>query len=230
MKRTRFLPAFLLLAFALGAVSCDLLVPTPDPELEMSIDLASPLEINAEGGRVSVQIESNCPWRAQAYPGNGFYFIRMVTSKGESGTSTLEFEVIPNLLAMQKLGSVQVTASNEKGQRTFEISVRQSGAEPFAELLDWQDPLVPAEGGTVSLRILSNTSAALICRDPAIRISIEDDPNGLISGNPVTSRVAITVPANPSTEARSFNLELICATQAGKFSMGTFVLRQAAGA
>ena len=134
------------------------------------------------------------------------------------------------LLTIQKIGSVQVTASNEIGQRTFEIVVTQSGAEPFAELLDWQDPLVPSEGGTVSLRILSNTAAYLNCRDQGIRITIEDAPGGFSGEQPVTSKVTITVPANPKPEARSFNLELVCFTKPKMVTMGTFVLRQAAGA
>ena len=230
MKRTCYLQAFLLLAISFAAVSCDWLAPTPDPEPEMKIDLASPLNVSAEGGKVSAQIESNCPWQAQAFPGNGFYFITMVTTKGESGTSTLEFVVKPNLLAIQKLGSIQVTASNEIGQLTFEIVVTQSGAEPFAELLDWQDPLVPSEGGTVSLRILSNTAASLNCRDQGIRITIEDAPGGFSGEQPVTSKVTITVPANPKPEARSFNLELVCFSKPKMVTMGTFVLRQAAGA
>ena len=230
MKRTCYLQAFLLLAITLGAVSCEWLAPTPDPEPEMKIDLPSALEVSAEGGKVSAQIESNCPWQAQAFPGNGFYFITMVTTKGESGTSTLEFVVKPNLLAIQKLGSIQVTASNEIGQLTFEIVVTQSGAEPFAELLDWQDPLVPAEGGMVSLKIRSNTAASLNCRDQAIRIMIEDNPNGFSAEQPVTSNVTITVLANPKPEARSFNLELVCITKPQMVTMGTFVLRQAAGA
>ena len=230
MKRTCYLQVFLLLAISFAAVSCEWLAPTPDPEPEMKIDLPSTLEVSAEGGKVSAQIESNCPWQAQAFPGNGFYFITMVTPKGESGTSTLEFVVKPNLLAIQKLGSIQVIAENAKGQRTYDIAVRQLAAEPFAQILDWDDPLVPAEGGTITIRVVYNTTTGLVCLNRDISFYWEDIDPGFSGGQPVTSRVTITVPANPSTEARSFNLELVCITHAGKIAMGTLVLRQAAGA
>ena len=61
-------------------------------------------------------------------------------------------------------------------------------------------------------------------------ITIEDDPGGFSGEQPVTSKVTITVPANPKPEARSFNLELVCITKPKMVTMGTFVLRQAAGA
>ena len=226
MKRTCLLQAFLLLAFALGAVSCDLLVLTP----QMKIDIQPELEVGVEGGKFSARIETNCPWRAQVYAPTGVKFISMVTSQGEAGTSTLEFEVKPNLIATLRGNTIQVIAENAKGQRTFDIAVRQLAAEPFAQILDWEDPLVPAEGGTVTIKVVYNTTTGLVCLNRDIRIVWADNDPGFSGGQPVTSRVTITVPANPSTEARSFNLELVCVTHAGKISMGTLVLRQAAGA
>ena len=108
-----------LLALFWLLVSCDYLEAlNPEPQMTFSIDLSKSVTVEAEGGKISIPLESNSPWQASFSPATGVWFVSLLRYKGEAGSGMLEFEVRPNLLSSLRAGVISLRCVNKKGVQT----------------------------------------------------------------------------------------------------------------
>ena len=198
---------FSLLALSLLLVSCDYLEAlNPEPKMTFGIDINQAVTVTEEGGIISIPIESNGSWLATAMGTSGVAFISLITSKGEKGSSTLEFNVKPNLLTQNRYGTISLSCENKKGIQTYIIGIAQLGAEAFAMILDWDEPVIPAEGGSLTMKVLTNCAWGFMANDADVTVVEMKAPSSLSMTDPDTYELTLAIAKNPGTEPRTFQL------------------------
>lgn len=216
-----------LLALFWLLVSCDYLEAlNPEPQMTFSIDLSKSVTVEAEGGKISIPLESNSPWQASFSPATGVWFVSLLKYKGEAGSGTLEFEVRPNLLSNLRAGVISLRCVNRKGVQTYEISIAQLAAEPFARILDWDEPVIPAEGGSLTLRILTNCPWGYTVDNADVTLVEIKEPAVLSPTDPPIYELTLAVAKNPGTVRRTFLLNLTNRFQGSK-TIATYTFYQA---
>jgi hypothetical protein len=204
MRRT----FFILLAISWMLASCEFF-PT-DPKLTTSVE--DYLSFDAEGGDVSIMVSSNCDWEAEGIATVGFYFLSVSPASGRSGDNVLKIHARENLRYGRRTAAVRLKYRNPytgTGEtRELQIPVYQEGSPAKVWFENWQEPTLPAEGGSFTADLLNNGCLwNIFCDDPDVKMNIE-----YVSWNmtdPYSKCIfTFTVPANPSSEKRTFVINL----------------------
>ena len=185
------------------AISCDLM----DQEPQLTLDTEE-LIFDAQGGLFDIPVESTASWKATAQPTTGFKFFSLLNAGGLAGKGTIRISMRPNPLAVVRAGVIKLVCSNEAGTQSLIVNVFQTGAVAYTKVSDWNEITVPSEGGSFSVTIESSTGYwGVICDDPEVQLNVKEgdyeNPD-----EPVFYMLTVTVPANPSTEKRTFKLTL----------------------
>ena len=199
---------FILLAISWMLASCEFF-PT-DPKLTTSVE--DYLSFDAEGGDVSIMVSSNCDWEAEGIATVGFYFLSVSPANGRSGDSVLKIHARENLRYGRRTAAVRLKYRNpytSTGEtRELLVPVYQEGSPAKVWFDNWQEQTLPAEGGSFTANLLNNgCSWNIFCDDPDVKMDFEyeswnmSDPYSKII-------VTFTVPASPSSEKRSFVINL----------------------
>ncbi len=221
MRRT----FFILLAISWMLASCEFF-PT-DPKLTTSVE--DYLSFDAEGGDVSIMVSSNCDWEAEGIATVGFYFLSVSPASGRSGDNVLKIHARENLRYGRRTAAVRLKYRNPytgTGEtRELHIPVYQEGSPAKVWFENWQEPTLPAEGGSFTADLLNNGCLwNIFCDDPDVKMNIE-----YVSWNmtdPYSKCIfTFTVPANPSSEKRSFILDVT--DRKGQTVLGRYPFYQA---
>ena len=223
MRRT----FFILLAISWMLASCEFF--PADPKLTTSVE--DFVSFGAEGGEVSIMVSSNCDWEAESIATVGVYFLSVSPQNGRSGDSVLKIRARENLVYGRRSAAVRLkyrnpyTSSGET--RELLVPVYQDGPQAKAWFEDWNEPVLPAEGGSFMAILRYNGCLFNVtCADPDVKLDIRMQTFWDVSIDPyVKVEVTATVPANPSSEKRSFILDVT--DRKGQTVLGRYPFYQA---
>jgi len=199
---------FVLLAFSWMLASCEFF-PT-DPKLTTSVE--DHLYFEAEGGDASIMVSSNCDWEAEGIATIGVFFLSVSPSNGRSGDSVLKIHARENLRYGRRTAAVKLKYRNPYSStsepRELLVPVYQDGAPAKIWFDNWQEPTLPAEGGSFTADLLDNGCPWNIFWDEEnVKLDIKSESWNM--ADPYSKCIiTFTVSANPSSENRTFVVNL----------------------
>lgn len=157
------------------------------------------LIVFAENVIERLHFTANCSWRVHGELGSFGQFFRAEPSSGE-GDGFVDIVVQANPLAQRRLGGIIFSLKLGELTEKVVIPLRQEPAEAYGEFLSWDEVTIPAEGGSITAIMLSNTVFGIYC----------DTPDVILEGKDLSAQsglsnfeFTITVPANPTAEPRT---------------------------
>lgn len=217
-----------LLALLWLPVSCEFL--QNDPVLTIDAEDGW-ITFDAEGGDSTILITSNCDWEAESLGSStGESFFSVSPRSGKPGESVLTVHVLPQQVVWPRGGSLALkyrkTYVSPVETRELYVNVYQKGAAEKIWFGDWQEPTLPAEGGSFTTNLFYNGQTWWVtCDDPDVKLDFawkqhDNDPIKTVT-------VTVSVAANPSTEKRSFTLKVSDRREQNFY--GNYVFHQQAG-
>ncbi len=199
--KTLYLP--LLMILLLTATACEI---APAPMLSVNPD---PLEISADGGRIIVSVNAVGEWTARPdFTIHGQYepsFFYISTYKGTgNGEVPVTFEPNPYGFWTRNARIVFECVSGDE-ICTVILPVIQREAAPVFEFTDWNEPCIPADGGSFSATLLYNCRVAIDINATGVTYSDKLIGEDRFLG---PAELTFTVPANPTSSERVIHMTL----------------------
>lgn len=214
---------FLLLSLAFLTCACNPVTPEP----QLMTDVEGPVLIDKDGGSFTIQVKSNCTWKATAQMKTDSGFFSLSPDCGQAD-GIIRLSAWKNVMNYKKLGVIEIEYGNGEETRLSFIQVVQEPREPMAVFMFEESETVPYYGGAVSVPFSFNTldyrvGVAPSEQSDSVQINIREDSN--IEQEVYSGTVAAEIPSNTSSESRTFTLQLTDKQRTTVFD--TFVIHQA---
>ncbi len=185
----------------LTATACEI---APAPVLSVNPD---PLEVSADGGKVTLSVNAVGEWTTKSDFGEpyGPYFYYVSPYKG-SGDAEISVSFEPNPYGeFGRKGTITFECVSGEKTCTVTLPVSQKEADPVFGFTDWNEPLIPAYGGSFTATLSYNCG-----------VTIDIDAVGVTRSDKLIgedrflgpAELTFTVPANPTSSERVIHMTL----------------------
>ncbi|MBR1539011.1 MAG: hypothetical protein IJ636_05845 [Bacteroidales bacterium] len=188
---------------------CLFVLASCEPEPVLSLD-KDQIEFGENGGSQTVAVTANNTWNVLVESTDSFI---SVSPMGGSENGFITITAQPNNTSANRSVQMAVICTSRDMSVTKVVNVSQTCAVGSASFDDFEiDPSdggkIPAEGGSVKLKVVANGTWTLSCSASDVTLS-------QTTGSAGTQEVVATVPGCPVFEGRDISFTLICRTAAG---------------